>query len=657
MDIIATRELATIKALIALLKSQKEALNELGDIAALRSLDEEYFETLSKAKKCGKVPDDPLGIVYSDWQRLTSWSNNIQTVLLEIDGIAIEIDDHAVSKSSSWQPSIHYLRNVESPLNNALQLLNKTIKEGRDRIRNEDWKNELPYPELFQIASVLGWQSDLIISELPEKNKLYTINKSIERAVNFINNIEQSKRAFVSSRIAIIDNSPIIQFRILNITHRLKQLAELKNLHKKQQETISEIERLLDCGQLDDAAKSVCKLSDCFSDLDPTVVAAKVSTTKNQLQNLPNRILSIINSLDLFENKIKSQHFVPPFSLLKNHYTIIQDAEIAKNEIERNEVFQRYSNQDTVLCETMQSLGDRLENVKIEWALNLRRATLNCSIAWTGVLILFIAFVALLMKSHTETKTKAQQAFLNKIGLKSITTAGNQVIIGRITARWISAGKFIIGSRNKSADVAQYYTPHSVVLTRGFFVTETECTQDLWFSVMNENPSQNAGGDLPVENITWEAANIFCAKLTKKHQVEGVIPKDWVWRLPSEAEWEYAARSGDTVGETSGPLNSIAWYSENADSKTHPVGGKLANDWGLFDTLGNVREWCLDGFQEYPKTTMVDPINSPSSAGRVVRGGSIFQSDAGVNYSNREGYPEGEQSSDLGFRMVLTNVN
>jgi len=173
---------------------------------------------------------------------------------------------------------------------------------------------------------------------------------------------------------------------------------------------------------------------------------------------------------------------------------------------------------------------------------------------------------------------------------------------------------------------------------------------------MGSNPSHFKGTDRPVENVSWAEAVEFCWKLTKMHQEAGAMPQGWSWRLPTEAEWEYAARAG-TTGPRHGELDAIAWHTGNSGGKTHPVSQKAANAWGLYDMIGNVAEWCSDWYGDYPTGSVTDPTGAATSGSfRVFRGGSWY-GDAGLARSAyRLGRVPGFRSNLLGFRPALSSV-
>jgi formylglycine-generating enzyme required for sulfatase activity len=157
---------------------------------------------------------------------------------------------------------------------------------------------------------------------------------------------------------------------------------------------------------------------------------------------------------------------------------------------------------------------------------------------------------------------------------------------------------------------------------------------------MGVNPSRFKGDDLPVESITWHEANEYCIK------VGG--------RLPTEAEWEYAARGGTTESRY-GNLNEIAWFQDNSEGRTHPVGGKQPNDYGLYDMLGNVWEWTSDWYGEYGSEEANGP-KGPLSRERVLRGGGWYSSSWDARASVRFGVQPDYENYDLGCRCAWEKI-
>lgn len=207
----------------------------------------------------------------------------------------------------------------------------------------------------------------------------------------------------------------------------------------------------------------------------------------------------------------------------------------------------------------------------------------------------------------------------------------------------VPAGKFTMGS-DQNADEKP---PHQVSVP-GFYMGKYEVTQKQWKAVMGNNPSHFTGDDLPVETVSWDDAQAFCKKL---QEMTGKA-----YRLPSEAEWEYACRAG-TTGDYAGNLDAMAWYDKNSGSKTHPVGQKQKNAFGLFDMHGNVWEWCEDlyhqNYNDAPKDGSVWASGGDSKF-RVLRGGSYIliarYCRAAYRYLNSPDY----RLDFVGFRCVIS---
>ena len=205
----------------------------------------------------------------------------------------------------------------------------------------------------------------------------------------------------------------------------------------------------------------------------------------------------------------------------------------------------------------------------------------------------------------------------------------------------VPAGTFQMGSSNGEANENPI---HTVNITQGFYMGRTEVTQAEWMAVMGNNPSNFKNCDnCPVEQASWEEVQDFIRTLNARG--EGT------YRLPTEAEWEYAARAG-TTGDYAGNLDSMAWYEANAGSKTREVATKQPNGWGLYDMHGNVWECVQDWFGDYPSGSVTNPTGAPSGSYWVARGGS-FDAPAGVLRSAIRGTsPPLYRAHNLGFRVV-----
>jgi formylglycine-generating enzyme required for sulfatase activity len=181
-------------------------------------------------------------------------------------------------------------------------------------------------------------------------------------------------------------------------------------------------------------------------------------------------------------------------------------------------------------------------------------------------------------------------------------------------------------------------------------------TQVQYDAVMRGNPSSFSGPDNPVESVSWIQATDFCAKLNEK--LKAILPDGMKLQLPTEAQWEYACRAGTKTrfytGDDKGDLARAGWYSTNSDSKTHPVGQKTPNAFGLYDMHGNVFQWCQDAYRNgYEYLTSKDPFNA-QGANRVLRGGSWIYDPRYCRSASRSDYSPDIHGNNTGFRVVLS---
>ena len=256
---------------------------------------------------------------------------------------------------------------------------------------------------------------------------------------------------------------------------------------------------------------------------------------------------------------------------------------------------------------------------------------------------------------------------------------------GAFAFKDIPAGTFTMGSPSTESCRGSDETQHKVTLSRGFKMSATEVPQGAFEALMGYNPSRfsDCGADCPVETVSWHEAAAYSNALseldertpcyscsgsgtgvtcqehgafsgTKLYQCPG-------YRLPTEAEWEYAYRAGTTTafynggisscGGTDPNLDKIGWYRQNSGSETHPAGKMMANTWGLYDMAGNVWEWCHDWGTTYPTTGVTDPVGTSGSS-RVFRGGG-WDYDAGFcRAAVRFSYSPGGRFNSLGFRLA-----
>jgi formylglycine-generating enzyme required for sulfatase activity len=237
-------------------------------------------------------------------------------------------------------------------------------------------------------------------------------------------------------------------------------------------------------------------------------------------------------------------------------------------------------------------------------------------------------------------RIKAQQRFKNALaaGKALELDLGGGV---KLEMMLIPAGKFMMGSPETEQGHIDNETQHEVTISNPFYIGTYEVTQEQYERVMGRNLSKFQGTQNPADSISWNDAQEFCTKvitfLNHSHEKAAHIPRpdergtELVVRLPTEAEWEYACRAETATrfctGDDAKALDRAGWWNGNSRSKTHPVGGKGANAWGLYDVHGNVWEWCQDWCGDYPKAAATDPSGPASGQSRVLRGGSWNNND------------------------------
>jgi formylglycine-generating enzyme required for sulfatase activity len=216
--------------------------------------------------------------------------------------------------------------------------------------------------------------------------------------------------------------------------------------------------------------------------------------------------------------------------------------------------------------------------------------------------------------------------------------------------KWCPPGSFLMGSPEDEEGRRDNENQVQVTLSQGFWMGQTQVTQAQWHAVMGNNPSHFQGENRPVEQVSWHCAQEFISKINASF----VLPDGMQMTLPTEAQWEYAARAGETGPYSGGILDEVAWYTENSGDGTHPVGTKKSNAWSLYDVHGNVWEWCADWYGELKGG--IDPQGATSGAVRVVRGGG-WLADAyhcRVAY-HFNGFPTVSRL-DFGFRVACSSV-
>jgi formylglycine-generating enzyme required for sulfatase activity len=234
---------------------------------------------------------------------------------------------------------------------------------------------------------------------------------------------------------------------------------------------------------------------------------------------------------------------------------------------------------------------------------------------------------------------------------------------------WIPPGTYVMGSPSNEVGRLADETQHIVTLTAGLYMSKHLVTQGEYLAVMGVNPSyfngtqgsMNYGTDLsrPVETVSWYLASDYCGQLTTQQQQSGQIPTNWLYRLPTESEWEYACRAGSTNEFSYGAdpdytnLVNYAWYDADSTNMTQDVAQLLPNGFGLYDMEGDVFEWCEDGYGPYPAGPVTNPQVPSEGSETVFRGGSWAYGPMDCRCAGRYSADPVDKFNFLGFRVVL----
>lgn len=262
----------------------------------------------------------------------------------------------------------------------------------------------------------------------------------------------------------------------------------------------------------------------------------------------------------------------------------------------------------------------------------------------------FISFLAYALLAGAVTFTfsacgdKDDDEKEQKFETQTVTVGG---VSFKIVA--VEGGTFQMGAPFSDTDAFEFEKPQHYVTLSNYYIGETEVTQALWQAVMGSNPSNWKGEKLPVEMVSWNDCQGFINKLNEMTGKK--------FRLPTEAEWEYAASGGKySQGYKfagGNDLDAVAWNTNNSDNKTHQVATKAANEIGLYDMSGNVWEWCQDWYGSYGSEIVTNPQGNPSGYARVYRGGSWGYGERYCRSKMRNSYNPSTNNHGLGFRLAM----
>jgi formylglycine-generating enzyme required for sulfatase activity len=230
--------------------------------------------------------------------------------------------------------------------------------------------------------------------------------------------------------------------------------------------------------------------------------------------------------------------------------------------------------------------------------------------------------------------------------------------------RWCPPGKFQMGSPQNEENRQENESQHMVAFSKGFWMLETEVTQGMWGSVMGSNPSNFKGAKRPVDSVSWNDCQEYIKKLndaitrndsTIARSDSKGIPEGFKFSLPTESQWEYACRAGTTTAYHFGDTLSREQANVGGGGQTKDVGSYPANAWGLRDMHGNVWEWCLDWYGDYPSGAVTDPTGAVEGSNRVIRGGCWCNDAEDCRSADRSYYDSSFRCYYMGLRLSLVS--
>jgi formylglycine-generating enzyme required for sulfatase activity len=398
------------------------------------------------------------------------------------------------------------------------------------------------------------------------------------------------------------------------------RIEELMVLHHEHVRAFKEAERHLENHDFRKAEKFIESFGKSrFSDLD-------YSRVESQLKNLQSQFDQFKNLESRIEERLQQGLYKETSKKIDQLRMLINKT---NSELGR---------------ESLVILG-RIET-RFQEANKRRRKLLIAALA----LILFI--ITTTISAHVYNVNKNEEAYKDFSGSRAGEESVMEIAPGvKMAFCWCPPGEFIMGSPSSEADRGSDEAQVKVTLSKGFWMGKTEVTQAQWQALMGKNPSHFKGANLPVESVSWNDAQEFLKKID-----EVLAATDgWKTMLPTEAQWEYAARAGESwLYSGSDKLDEVAWYGDNSSDKTNSVGMKKANAWGLHDISGNVTEWCRDWYGEkLPGET--DPQGAALGAYRVFRGGSWFVSAFSSRVADRYSNNPTGTSGSIGFRVLRSS--
>ena len=591
------RQTAALQANLKMLESQQDALSDFQDMQALRVYKARLVDYIEAHSNAGHLPPDPFQVIQ---QRLVTVS--------EFFTVADQECERLNNWRADWLKSVPAVDLAE--LQSARTELAGRVAEVphiQDRLRQRlsplDWDTSTTTVDLHrELLACAQCVSGLKLPPIPERRRgLYQFTHG---------------------------EGTLAKKTAAHFTAMGLRIEKLIALHAGHVKALADTDQHLSNDSFRSAEKSFNNLrSDRFSDVDYSLVESRLRKALG--------VLAQFTRLDLSLNQLleKGEYKAVTAELSQLHRLI----EKPHSELGR-EALALLHKMDSRFAAAQKTHKKRMV---------MRVAFVSLFIAGLG------AFSLGWVKGKNAKAAKAQALYEKfKKGNRAGEEKSLEIAPGiEMTFCWCPSGKFTMGSPESEAGRSSDEDQVEVTLSEGFWMAKTEVTQAQWTAVFGGTRSEFKGANRPVENVSWDDVQEFLTKLN-------AIVGDSDGRkmvLPTEAQWEYAARAGETGPYSGGTVEEVAWYEDNSNSRsgTHEVGTKRPNAWGLYDMHGNVREWCADWYEDELEGG-VDPQGAASGSYRVVRGGSWFKDAIRCRVADRDlkdPYSWGFEW-DIGFRPV-----
>jgi hypothetical protein len=607
----ALRKTAALQAQLKILDSQSDILTDMSDMKELRSFRSSLSEFISEQSASGNLPDNPLGIIKERLKSLKSFFFHSDADL-----------DHLLNWKSDWlnqfsKVSLAELQQAQTELSEIKTQLPSIQERLRGMLNPLDWSTISSSPDLHEELR--------ICAEIMPCEEIESSDVSMGRII--LQGSEKSYRPYLPESEHCTDIYEFVHSKGEAFSEVLEHLDDVTNrvddlvlLHTKHQELLAEAEAHLANDNFR-SAERVVKTYDKqrFPDID-----------YQKIDSLLQRQLAEWRKFADLEAQVNTSNYQEFHGKLRK---------AKENHVKAG-------------SELATEISDLTQ--KIELAIDAHHQARKKSLR-TKSIVIFLIVVAIgsLTAYIIKEKIKAQWV---KAKLPAEINAGlvgyplGVPLVGKTVMpfAFCPAGSFTMGSPSAEDGRSIYENQVSVTLSKAFWMAKTEVTQAQWRAVMGTDPSNFKGDELPVECVSWEDAQEFIKKVNDS----GVLPESWKIALPTQAQWEYACRAGETGPYSGGTIEQVAWYDGNSGNKTHAVGTKKSNAWGLHDMHGNVWEWCADWYDD-SLSGGTDPYGRSSGVNRVYRGGSGNVYAANCRSASQNGNFPGDRNCYLGFRPAL----